>query len=108
MALAVTVRETIGPLPGGKFIKTGTLAFDSSYPTGGEALPTISGVERVLSLVATGSGYTYELDEANQKVKVYRIGALDGNAASAAALSEVSSTADLSGITAAPFVAICR
>lgn len=108
MALAVTVRETIGPLPGGKFIKIGTLAFDSSYPTGGEALPTISGVERVLSLNAQGSGYTFELDEANQKVKVYRVPSLDGNAANAQALAQVSDTADLSGITAAPFIAICR
>jgi hypothetical protein len=85
----------------------GTIAFDSSYPTGGETL-TNTTVERFAWLHATGggttasgAGYVYNWDAANQKLVV-----LWGNAGSASVLPEFTSTGDLSALTAVPFRAL--
>ena len=55
------------------------LAFDSSYPTGGEALTPgnigLTAIERVL--FEPKSGYLFEYDHTNQKVKVFSGGGVD-------------------------------
>jgi hypothetical protein len=89
------------------FVDVVTLVGDSSYPTNGS-----TGLEAKLQALAGGagrtvlgvipqkaSGYHLEYDRANGKLLVYRIGALDGNAASAQALTEVTNGVDLSAVT---------
>ncbi len=52
---------------------TGTIAFDASYPTGGESLSGISGYfSTMLAISFEGEGgYTYAYDKTNNKVLVY-------------------------------------
>lgn len=57
----------------GKGVITGTIAFDSSYPTGGESLSGITAYFKDLESIVfeSQSGYAFEFDETNDKVKVY-------------------------------------
>lgn len=53
----------------------GTLDFDSSYPTGGETV-NVTGNERFESMIIQSkSGYNFEWDATNQKMKVFQTGA---------------------------------
>lgn len=54
-------------------ILTGTIAFDSSYPTGGEDFTGVSKYFRTLQSVILDntSGYVFAYDETNKKVKVF-------------------------------------
>ena len=112
-------------------ILSGTIAFDSSYPTGGESLSDISKYFKTLlfCFVEATSGYFFTFDKTNNKVKAYapvnvvagsgtadanntliKAGATIGVAGTGTAYqsagAEVLNTADLSGITAARFLAI--
>jgi hypothetical protein len=71
MALTVT-KETTG-LAGNQYRIIGTIAFDSSYPTGGESLTAANvGLTTLNELeLKETSGYTFQWDKANAKVKVY-------------------------------------
>lgn len=82
---------------------TGVIALDSSYPTGGEAI-TIADAEYVQYFHAPNlSGYSFEYDRANAKLKVFR----GDNANAAAAPSvEVANAVDLSALTDVRFIAI--
>lgn len=107
MALAETITETWQG-DGNKTWYKGFWTFDNSYPTGGEVRPTTAGVERLSMLItagqgtaATGLGYDFELVPVGQLIVVTW-----ANAGTAGVLLEVTSTTDLSALTAVPFIAI--
>ena len=67
------------------------ITFDSSYPTGGEALDLTTYVSNVESVgIEVSGGYVFQYDRTNKKVLAYEAGA-DG-----AALDEVANTTNLS------------
>lgn len=79
-----------------------TLAFDSSYPTGGEAI-TANAVKlnKILGAIIPGNkGYTFEMDLTNLKVLAYWVDtSIDGSP-----MLEVADTTTLVAITAAPAI----
>lgn len=85
-------------------ILTGSIAFDSSYPTGGEAMD-ISDMFTDLKAVFFESkrGYVFEYDYDNKKVKAM-MGNNDG--AADGPLVEVADKTDLSALTAVKFLAV--
>lgn len=98
MALTVT---TPVHKPLGLAVRTRLISFDSSYPTGGESLTAADlGFEdnaaNLIVLVPSKSGYVFEYDGANAKIKAYYG---DNNNASDGPLIEVPNTTDLSAIT---------
>lgn len=106
MAATISVDVTI-PLEGGYDLVKGTIAFDSSYPTGGEALDP-SNIARLEfasiqggGTTATGLGYVFNWDTVNQKVVV-----VWGNAGTASVLPEVTNATDLSALTNVPFIGL--
>jgi len=107
MAAAVTLSgdwlHSIGDLR----LVTGTVAFDSSYPTGGESITAAAfGLGVVDFLIANASGgYVFFWDSANSKLIAYYA---DYNAAGDGALIQVPDTTDLSALTAIPVLAIGR
>ena len=135
MALILTLHLT--PFfRGGVKIEFGTIAMDSSYPTGGEDI-TFEGFNKkpMVVIFETKGGYLFEYDRTNGKVKAYyprgavtdtlaavvdagatsvtstaangSIITLSGNAGVAASVAvEVSNTTDLSAITSLGYVAI--
>lgn len=90
---------------GPKTIIRGTMAFDASYPTNGEAfLKSQIGLATIDRLIIFPSaGYTFEYDSAAVKVKVYWG---DNNNAADAPAVEVANTTDLSALTLVPFEAV--
>jgi len=53
-------------------IVTGKISFDSSYPTGGESLDLTDRLRTVLAVfIENKSGYIFEYDYTNKKVKAY-------------------------------------
>lgn len=77
MAIAVTLDPGVPLVSYGNLVgAAGTLALDTSYPTGGYPLTkaTIAGAKiasrMVLMQVATTSGYVFEYDYTNEKLKV--------------------------------------
>jgi hypothetical protein len=76
----------------------GTIAFDSSYPTGGEAVdaPGDNGYHHLL--VGAAGGYVGYWDRSNQKLIAYQ------QSAATSALTQVPNTTDLSAVTF-PFIA---
>ena len=79
----------------------GTIAFDSTYPSGGEAIDLGSN-ERVDFMFCNASGgYVPVWDAANQKLLLYYG---DNNNAADGPLIE-NATADVSALTAVPFLA---
>lgn len=101
MAATATVTKKYG-IGGTATLYVGTIAFDSSYPTGGEAID-VSGNERLEVVLAQHASYTFEWDQNDQKLKV---GWGDYSAAADGAHVEVANTTDISALTAVPFVAI--
>jgi len=89
-----------------------TIAFDSSYPTGGETLGTAAtaaagaaalGLSTILFLHASStSGYMFEYDYAGKLLAYYG----DNNNASDGPLIEVPNTTDLSALTSVRVLAI--
>lgn len=73
------------------------LAFDSSYPTGGEALTADDfGMQDIIAMIVlSNAGYVFEYDIANEKLKAFWVDTTtDGSP-----LVEVVDTTDLSGVT---------
>lgn len=109
MALVATVSLTTGrTYVNGQFGRKteikGTLAFDSSYPTGGETLiKSQVGLQTIDRMNIQAAGYVCQYDSANNKVLVYYG---DNNNASDGPLIEVPNTTDLSALTAVPFEAV--
>jgi len=85
MALTVAVTENI--LLGNKRLTYGTIAFDSSYPTGGESLTAANLGLTVLDfvLIQTTAGLIFEYDYTNSLVLAYLMGVTTGASASATA-----------------------
>jgi hypothetical protein len=71
----------------------GTVAFDSSYPTGGEAIDAAGDFGYDVMMFESGA-IVAQWDKANQKVLAYW-----GNAGTASVLPEVTATTDLSAQT---------
>jgi len=83
---------------GGK-LEAGTFAFDSSYPTGGEAMTF--GFTPIVVIVPPFSGYTFQWT--GSKLLAYYA---DYDAAADGVLIQVANAADLSALTAVPYLAI--
>lgn len=83
--MALTVAVTRRVVAGDQNIVAGTIAFDSSYPTGGESfVPADIGL-RVFDLVLFGNGVaglTYVYDYTAQKIKVFTQGYAHGTGGS--------------------------
>lgn len=92
--MALTVAVTRRVTAGNQNIVTGTIAFDSSYPAGGESFTAADlGLRTVdLMVLPPSSGFTYEYDYTNSKVKVYTQGVAHG-AAGAVTLDDYPVTA---------------
>jgi hypothetical protein len=105
MALAVTI--SLKQVWGTRRVFLGTLAFDSSYPTGGEALP--AGFEKFnlakvdYASIGPHEGFIFEYDATNDKVLAYFA---DYSTGTDGALIQVADTTDLSGQAAVPFFVI--
>lgn len=98
----ITASETI-ELGGTFALIVGTIALDSSYPTGGESLDLASN-DRVDYLFASPkSGYSFDWDAANQKL-VARYA--DYDAVADGPLIEVPNTTNLSTVTGVTFWAL--
>ena len=106
MALKATPSLTDSGRLEGKFgpvsVKNGTLAFDSSYPTNGEAfLASQVGLSTINQLdILPYNGYVFQYIASTAKVKVYYA---DYTANASGALIEVANTTDLSALTAVPY-----
>ena|SRR3990172_684870 len=98
MALTVAITRRI--TAGDQHIVTGTIAFDSSYPTGGESFTAANlGLRTVdLMVLQQTKGIVFEYDYTNSKVLAYAQGALVG-AAGAEVLDDFPITAG-PGVTA--------
>lgn len=98
MALTVSVSrtDTVGRYT--KYV-TGTITFDSSYPTGGEAIAAtdvkLSSKIEFLEPSSAG-GYLFEYDATNKKIKAYLP---TSDATAPAVAKQVASTTDLSTVT---------
>lgn len=73
MSLTVTLANDWMMNPGDRNAVRATIAFDASYPTGGESLTAEMLGLSTLDFVAIGnkSGYVFEYDYTNEKVLVY-------------------------------------
>ena len=96
MALAITVnkRGVVGDLRYADL----SLAWDSSYPTGGESFtPADAGMDTFHVVSAhQKSGYTFEMDYTNNKILAYYY---DYNGSADAVAIQVANAVDLSGVT---------
>ena len=97
MALVYTplANRSATSVQGQQRIKRGTIAFDSSYPTGGEALDLLgaTGLTRIDRVqINPRFGYVFTWDYVNSKMLAYQQSAATG------ALTEVTNTADLSAV----------
>ena len=102
MAAVATVTKKYG-IGGTATLYVGTIAFDSSYPTGGEAID-LSGNERVEYIQCNAQGgYVFVFEQNDQKLLAYYG---DNNNAADGPLIEVPNTTDLSSLTAIPFIAV--
>lgn len=86
----------------GLSVISGTIAFDNSYPTGGESITAITGkFQTCLQVICDNfGGFLTTFDKTNSKLLVYQ--ATDAVAGTRA---EAANAADLSGITAMRFIA---
>ena len=108
MAAVATVHDS-WDLGGNLTGYIGTIALDSSYPTGGEAID-LGGNENIQYLsaqpdgtAAGGAGYKPEFNRATQSLLMFQG---DNTNAAAAPAIQVPNATNLAGITALPFFAI--
>jgi len=105
MAISVTLKEGRSVLDkcglGVKMI-SGSIAFDSSYPTGGESLDLTPyfATQVHLVLIEPQAGYVFAYDYTNKKVMAYWTGAT-----TAAVLAEITNATNLSALSAVHFIA---
>lgn len=83
-------------------IEVGTVAFDSSYPTGGEAL-SFEGFTPTAVMFQSSGGYVFSWDSTNNKVLAYRA---DYDAVADGALIQVANATNLAALTAVQYIAI--
>ncbi len=101
MALTIVVQQDLS-IGGTKHLYWGTVAMDSSYPTGGEALDVAANTRFEVLMAQPTSGYVFQWDTANQLLKAYYA---DNNNAADGPLIEVPAATDLSTVTGIQFVA---
>lgn len=105
MALTISnVKKGLNPVLN-CYEAVGTIAFDSSYPTGGEALDLGANAETILHIQCNTSsgGYVFTFDYANQKLLAFYS---DNNNAADGPLIQVPDTTDLSAVTGVRFRAL--
>lgn len=87
-----------------RFVR-GTIAFDSSYPTNGEAwdLSKIFPTEVQAVFIENKSGYIFEYDKTNKKLKAFYF---DYDAGADGPAIEVANDVDLEALTGIGFLAI--
>lgn len=100
MALTIDTDFPVEDLHADYICKVKRIDFDSSYPTGGEALtPANLGFsddgDNLIVVIPPKAGYVFEYDGANEKVKVY----VEEAVAAGGPLVEVGNTTDLSALT---------
>jgi hypothetical protein len=103
-ALAFTVTVSSESRVGRQSVRVGTLAFDSSYPTGGEALTAANlDLSTILFIIIEpNTGYVFQYDYTNSKVIAYWVDTTtDG-----APMAQVVDTTNMSAVTAAKFYAV--
>lgn len=107
MALTVTLdmplaKKAHGLQPGLAML-SGSIDFDSSYPTGGESATGITSHFKTCHRVIFDNtdGYLFEWDKTNKKIIVYQT--VDGTAGTR---NQVTSTTDLSSLTGVSFIAV--
>ena len=106
MALTVGLTGDWRISTGNRNESVGTIAFDSSYPTGGEALTAANvglGVLDHITITSKG-GYVFEYDYTNSKVLVY----VEEAVAAGGPLLEVADTTNLATVTGVKFRAVGR
>lgn len=82
---------------------TGSIAFDSSYPTGGEAMDLSSKFAALkLVLFENDAGYVFQYDYTNKKVLAYYY---DYDAGADGTAIQVANATDLSALTDVRFIA---
>ena len=85
-------------------MEVGTIAMDSSYPTGGEAITFPSfDTKPIAVMIESEDGYVFKYDRTNEKIMAYYGDYSNG---SDGALVQVANTVDLSGVTAAAYIAV--
>lgn len=105
MAAVVTITRDI-PIGQTEHLYHGTIAMDSSYPTGGEAID-VSGNEKFEVLIPdSANGYVFRFDAPNQKLLAYRTKDPGDAGGADIVLQQVANATDLSAVTAIPFIAI--
>jgi len=105
MSLTVTLKEGRSVLDKcslGLKMLAGSIAFDSSYPTGGESLDLSGYFPNAvhLVLIEPQAGYVFVYDYTNKKVMAYWTGATTG-----AVLAQITDTTNLSALSAVHFIA---
>ena len=77
MALTIGLTGDWLQSAGSRLSSSGTIAFDSEYPTGGESLtPAMIGLGTIENIdIEPKTGYTFVYDHTNKKVLVYEAGA---------------------------------
>lgn len=103
MSLAITVNDTT--VFGDKRIVLASVDFDSSYPTGGEALtPANFSLDSIDLIVPTHKlGYLVEYDKANSLLKAFYF---DYDAGADGAAIQVANATNLSGLTGVQLLVI--
>jgi len=89
-------------LSGRLHIEVGTIAFDSAYPTGGEAL-TFEGFTPVAVMIQSSAGYVFSWDTTNNKVIAYYA---DYSTGTDGVLIQVANGVSLSSLSAVQYIAI--
>ena len=84
---------------------TGTIALDSSYPTGGETLAFFNNT--TLVMCQPRGGYVFDYDITNSKLKALLVASqpIAAQSTEMSVLVEASNTKDLSALSDIPFVA---
>ena len=107
--MTVTVDTGYPVRVGKRKFSTGTIAFDASYPTNGEAITPANlgfnagGVIDSLQLIGGKGGYIGDFDKANSKILMYYG---DNNAGADGPLIEFPNATSLAALTAVRFVAL--
>lgn len=101
MAVSVSLLTPEPYAIGGAYVEVlAEVTFDSSYPTGGEAVTAndfkLGTILHMTCEAAPATGITFAFDRANLKIKGFRIPALDGEAASEQNPAEVTAATNLS------------
>jgi len=96
--MAAVFTTNVRTINGVRTVIEGTIALDSSYPTGGESITAASlGLVRIDDMIiGNKSGYSFEWDATNSKLLAYQG---DNTNAAAAPAVQVPDTTNLSTVT---------